>query len=892
MDIIKSSFNTGEVSEEVYGRTDLEKYVGGCKILENFICLAHGPITRTPGKEYIAGTKDSTKKSRVIDFIFSTEQAYMLEFGDFYIRFFKDGAQILDTQKIENAKFEDDPQDIPFPNWTKVGAPATYEQSTVQKHAGSFSFHFTGNDTQGIQSKLYASITGETYNLDMWVYPIGVTEVRVQVRKGDDSGWLDETVHTVVAATWNNITDVLAETAGGVGAYVRITSNGAAREYYIDDVKMTEQDLVCEIVSPYSEDDIFGIDTAQSADVLYIAHPNFFPRTLTRNDHDDWWIEYMEEIDGPWLDENTSAVTITASATTGQINLTASADLFVSTDVGRLVKIDDQAGTPVIGIAVIYEFTSATVVKAYVWQDFAAAPGAETKWYLGKWSDTEGGPKSVTFDNDRLEWAGHTLYPQEMWFSKVGIYSDHGISSPLVDDDALELTVGAKKSNAIRWIQSGTKLILGTAGSENMITSATGDGPITALSKYLKPGSFNGCDDLHPVEVGNALLYVQLHGKVLRELLYSWENDLFAGEELTLLAGHLTRQYPIVAMAYQSYPYKVLWCARSDGLLLGLTYYREHQVFGWHRHPESGKVESLATIPGDNEDEIWMIVKRDVNSAEVRYVERLHETFTGGTFDDSTDAFFVNSGLTLDNQQTVTSFTQADPGVFTLTGHGYLDDDVVRLRSVDKTVVGEEDYESLHNLQLIVDNKAPNTFELKDEEGNLLDTTLYKQTEILTVAKNVTAISGLSHLEGEIVSVLADGAPVSQEVVTAGAITLDAGASVIHIGLPFISNCLTLNPEVVLGDNATSQILSKKIDTLVLRLYQTLGGKVGPNENDLSELQFASDVVPMGQAPFMFSGDTKQISFKGGWSREAQVYIRQDQPLPMTTLALFADLEE
>ena len=88
MDIIKSSFNTGEVSEEVYGRTDLEKYVGGCKILENFICLAHGPITRTPGKEYIAGTKDSAKKSRVIDFIFSTEQAYMLEFGDYYIRFF------------------------------------------------------------------------------------------------------------------------------------------------------------------------------------------------------------------------------------------------------------------------------------------------------------------------------------------------------------------------------------------------------------------------------------------------------------------------------------------------------------------------------------------------------------------------------------------------------------------------------------------------------------------------------------------------------------------------------------------------------------------------------------------------------------------------------------
>ena len=479
-----------------------------------------------------------------------------------------------------------------------------------------------------------------------------------------------------------------------------------------------------------------------------------------------------------------------------------------------------------------------------------------------------------------------------MWFSKVGIYSDHGISSTLVDDDALDLRVGAKKSNAIRWIQSGTKLILGTVGTENMVTSATGDGPVTALSKYLKPGSFNGCADLHPVEVGNALLYVQLHGKVLRELLYSWENDLFAGEELTLLATHITRQYPIIGMAFQSYPYKVLWCVRSDGMLLGLTYYREHQVFGWHRHPTDGKVESVAVIPGTNEDEVWFIVQRDINGSTVRYVERLHETFSGGTFNDMTDAFFVESGLSLDNQQTVNSWTQADPGVFTLASHGLLDDDVVRLRTVDKTVVGEEDYTSLHNEQYIVDNAAAGTFELKDEEGTPLDTTSSKQTETMTVAKNVTAIGGLSHLEGKTVSILADGGALAEQVVAAGAITLTTGASVVHVGLPMESKCLTLNPEIPTQDNITSQMLTQKINTLVLRLYQTLGGKYGPDADNLSDLVFSSDVVPMGEAPPMFTGDTKEESFKGGWSREAQVYLSQDQPIPMTVLALFVEWEK
>ena len=91
------AFNAGELSPLLNGRTDISKYYSGCQELDNFLVLTYGGVMRRPGTAYIADAKNADEAARLISFEFSIIQTYILEFGDEYIRFYKDGGQILDS---------------------------------------------------------------------------------------------------------------------------------------------------------------------------------------------------------------------------------------------------------------------------------------------------------------------------------------------------------------------------------------------------------------------------------------------------------------------------------------------------------------------------------------------------------------------------------------------------------------------------------------------------------------------------------------------------------------------------------------------------------------------------------------------------------------------------
>ena len=88
------SFTAGEMSSSMQGRTDFQKYFNAATRIENFVVLPHGPVARRPGTYFAAEVKTSTQKTRLIPFTFSTTQTYILEFGNGYIRFYKDDGQI------------------------------------------------------------------------------------------------------------------------------------------------------------------------------------------------------------------------------------------------------------------------------------------------------------------------------------------------------------------------------------------------------------------------------------------------------------------------------------------------------------------------------------------------------------------------------------------------------------------------------------------------------------------------------------------------------------------------------------------------------------------------------------------------------------------------------
>ena len=151
-----------------------------------------------------------------------------------------------------------------------------------------------------------------------------------------------------------------------------------------------------------------------------------------------------------------------------------------------------------------------------------------------------------------------------------------------------------------------------------------------------------------------------------------------------------------------------------------------------------------------------------------------------------------------------------------------------------------------------------------------------------------TSISGLDHLEGETVTILADGASHPNKVVSNGTITLDRSSSIVQIGLSYTSLLETMQLEVP-SQEGTSQGKIKRIHDVTVRFHKTVGAQIGSDEDDMETINFRTGNMPMNTAITPFSGD-KEIEFRGDYDANAKLIIRQTQPLPMTVLAIYPRL--
>jgi len=411
-----------------------------------------------------------------------------------------------------------------------------------------------------------------------------------------------------------------------------------------------------EISSPYKSGHLAKLKFAQSADTMYITHPDFLPRRLTRAGHSSWTLAaiHWDDDDGagvadiwpPLQGVNLTTTTLDPSATTGVgIDIVASAALFNQDHVGTYFSQQS-------GFYKITAVTDSTNAVATVVDDLTAHV-ATAIWYQGSWGGNEGYPVCVSFHEDRLIFASNSNQPQTLWISQDGDYENFLVNSVVVATDAMQITILANQANPIKWLSSLRKLMFGTTGGEWWITGNTEDKPLDATEAptVRREGTY-GSADMQPVVIDNAILFVQKHGRILRQINYEFADDAYTGKNLSILAEHLTKDYAITEMAWQRSPYQILWGIRSDGTLLGFTFMPEHDVYGWHRHTTgaSGEFESVACIPGDyGEDELWVVVKRTIDSATKRYVERLSLFEFGGSVED---AFYVDSGLSWDGTAT------------------------------------------------------------------------------------------------------------------------------------------------------------------------------------------------------------------------------------------------
>ncbi|KKM96103.1 hypothetical protein LCGC14_1181480 [marine sediment metagenome] len=562
---LTTNFAAGEWSPLMEAQTDQEQYRNAVKKLENFITLPQGGIRRRPGSHFVAEVKDSTKKIRLIKFEFSVTQAYTIEMGNLYMRFFANSGILIEA--------------------------TTAITGAVDNGSGLIRVTATGHGLSTGDPVAIAGVGGTHEANGNWV----VTVI--------DANTLD-----LDGSTFTN-----TYTSGGtVGKIV-------------------------EVVTPYLEADLFQIQFVQSADVLYLAHPSYAPRTLSRVSATSftlavinfWKVNFPAGIgyDGPYLEEKDD-LTITPSATTGTVTLTASAAFFDDPGhIGALVRLKHGATWGAARITAVASSTSAT---ADVIRVFGATTASDT-YQEGAWSDFRGYPGAVSFYEGRLYWAGSTFRPQTFWGSAVGNFVDHTPS--VTDGDAIDFTIDANEVNIIRWMVAGKFLVMGTARN-NFNVQGGSDTPIEPTNIRVKQGSGHGTAILPAVRVGGVILFVSWSGRKLHELVFDFDTDEFVAPDLTLTAEHITLG-GITNIAFQRELNNTYWAVRGDGVLLALAYLREQKIVSWSRQLfTNGIVESVAVIPHPNGDreQTWLSIKRTIGGATKRYVEYLDDV--GGFYNE------------------------------------------------------------------------------------------------------------------------------------------------------------------------------------------------------------------------------------------------------------------
>jgi len=842
-----TNFTGGELSPRLDGRTDLTKYSSGCATLENLVVYPHGSAARRPGSTFLAEVANSSNKTRLIPFEFSTTQTYMLEFSNLKMRVYKDSGAVLEGDKTITAITKANPAVV-----------------TATSHGYS-----NGDEIV---------ITGVG----------GMTEVN-----GKRFLVADKTTNTFELQDKDGV-DIDSS------SFTTYTSGGVSNKVF-------------ELATPYTTAQLFDIKFAQSADVMYITHPEHEVEKLSRTGHTAWTLTDVDFTKGPMQDANTTDTTLNpgqAAVGTG-IALVASAVTginggsgFLATDVGRFVFLND-------GYAKITAVTNTTNATIEILTALDNA-NATANWQLGAFSDTTGHPSCVTFFEQRLVFAGTTNQPQTIFFSKSGDYEnmDANIGGTIADDDAIIYTIASNQVNAIRFMTATRTLIIGTAGGEFTVSGGGTDSAVTPTNILIKKQSNHGAANVDAIAVGNATLFLQRAKRKIRELAYNFDVDGYIAPDMTILAEHIS-EGGLTQIAYQQEPNQIVYGVRGDGELVGLTYQREQQVTAWHRHIFGGRFGNATITVTDfaniaNGTRI-ILTKADgttttFTSATSATAGKFHTTSSNNqTATNLKTLIDADSNFTATVNSNVVTITETSPlstGFLTITSL----DDSTRLAKTDEgksvcesvAVIPTDDTE--YQVYVIVKRtingatrrfvEILNVFDFDQTDNtsfNFLDSALSYS------GSAVTTISGLDHLEGQTVSILANGASHPDKTVSSGSITLDRSSTSVKVGLAYTSLLQTMRLNAG-SQNGTSQGKTKRIYDITVRMFETIGVEVGPDLNNLERIPFRSSTNLMDEGIPPFTGD-KEVEFRGNYETDGFIFVRQTQPLPFTILSLYPRLQ-
>lgn len=596
-----------------------------------------------------------------------------------------------------------------------------------------------------------------------------------------------------------------------------------------------------ELATPWTAAQVGRLRFWQSADVLFVAHPNVQTRRIIRNGHASWTIETLDtRIPG----HDWAAITEASgdSKASGKANDTISIPAGKKFEKRMVVSGVDTAGTACWFMYLgdgIFDNTAGASALTVTFADTVNSPvkiesiynssDVLQKYWL-KLDSNDSKPEEWTGTNwpgfvgcfeGRLVLAATPDKPLNYWMSRTDDWAffckNTSTDGTPLNDDAIwkDVQGTGTRMSPIQWLIDQDDLLVGTNTAELILTSGSDADPVSPANCYPKRQSAYGSSDVQALLIGNGVVFVSRTGRKVRRIAYDWQQDNYASDEISLLAAHITGP-GIEGMAYAVEPDGMIWCRRSDGILAGCTYMPGQNVTGWHRTVlgGDGHVESTATIPGSRGDELWLLVRREFGGQTFRDIEVMEAPFDplnedGTEKTDAADAFYLDCGLSYDG----------DP---------------------------------------------------------------------------LTALTGLDHLEGRTVQVLGDGIDLGDFVVAGGSITLPRAASTVHAGLGFVSDLAPM-PFDVQGNPAALLNKKRRVASVTLRLAHSVGGKVRAGAYDLNatewqDLPAIPTTLPPGAAPPLFTGE-HTVPLIDNSLAQAVVTVRQDRPLPMTVICMVPTIE-
>lgn len=364
-------------------------------------------------------------------------------------------------------------------------------------------------------------------------------------------------------------------------------------------VYQNEEEL-CEIVTPWTAEDVPFLAWTQSADTLLVVHPDYPPKCITRTASgtfaiSNWAFDVGDDgrIMQPYENFVNNAISMSTNATTGEMTVTTDKDFFTSNHVG--VHIRFNSGEYVITSIINAKSAYATVIKNL-------GTGSSTKtWKEAAFSPARGWPSTVTFYQGRLVIGGSRDLPNKLWLSKTFHIMNFDLGTGL-DDEGIEFSILSDQVNAIRGLMSGRHLQVFTSGSEWMVS---GD-PLTPKNIQLKRQTKVGSPTYRyvpPVDVSGATLFVSANGREVREFLFADLEQAYQAKNISLLSSHLIR-YP-VDMDYDA-KRRLVYVIMNDGTMATLTNYRTEEVLAWSQQETQGAFISVCVVY----DEVYLLVRR------------------------------------------------------------------------------------------------------------------------------------------------------------------------------------------------------------------------------------------------------------------------------------------